>query len=57
MNELNPGVDAILLCNIGTRSVFAIQALREAGYTGRLFNLKDGVNGWSRDVDSRLPRY
>jgi adenylyltransferase/sulfurtransferase len=55
--ELDPEIDAIFICKIGQRSVFAIRALREAGYTGRLLNLKDGVNAWARDVDRTLPIY
>ncbi|MDR3322264.1 MAG: molybdopterin-synthase adenylyltransferase MoeB [Synergistaceae bacterium] len=57
VDEFDPSVDAVFLCKIGQRSVFAIRALREAGYKGRLLNLKDGVNAWARDVDKSLPRY
>ncbi|MDR1985617.1 MAG: molybdopterin-synthase adenylyltransferase MoeB [Treponema sp.] len=57
MDEFNPQVDAVFICKIGQRSVFAIRALREAGYTGRLLNLRDGVNGWAQKVDSSFPVY
>jgi adenylyltransferase/sulfurtransferase len=56
-DEFDPAIDAVVICKIGQRSVFGIQALREAGYTGRLFNLKDGVNGWAREIDQSLPVY
>jgi adenylyltransferase/sulfurtransferase len=56
-NEFDPAVDAVFICKIGQRSVFAIRALREVGYTGRLLNLKDGVNGWAKEVDTSLPVY
>jgi adenylyltransferase/sulfurtransferase len=56
-DELDPTIDTVVLCKIGQRSVFAIRALEEAGYTGRVFNLKDGLNGWARDIDPRQPRY
>jgi adenylyltransferase/sulfurtransferase len=56
-DEFDPKVDAVFLCKIGQRSVFAIRALREAGYKGRLLNLKDGVNAWAREVDTSLPVY
>jgi adenylyltransferase/sulfurtransferase len=56
-DELDPSVDTVFICKIGTRSVFAIKALREAGFKGRVYNLQDGINGWARDVDDRLPRY
>jgi adenylyltransferase/sulfurtransferase len=57
MDEFDPKIDAVFICKIGQRSVFAIRALREAGYRGRLINLKDGVNGWAREVDQTLPVY
>jgi adenylyltransferase/sulfurtransferase len=56
-DEFDPAVDSVFICKIGQRSVFAIRALREAGYTGRLLNLKDGVNAWAREVDTSLPVY
>jgi adenylyltransferase/sulfurtransferase len=55
--ELDPKKDTVFICKIGQRSIFAIRALREAGYSGRLLNLQDGVNAWARDVDRSLPQY
>ncbi|GHU06015.1 molybdenum cofactor biosynthesis protein MoeB [Betaproteobacteria bacterium] len=55
--EFNPEIDAVFICKIGQRSIYAIRALRDAGYTGRMFNLKDGSNAWARDVDPSLPQY
>ena len=57
IDEFDPAIDSVFICKIGQRSVFAIRALREAGYKGRLLNLKDGVNGWAREVDRLLPVY
>ncbi|MDR0635572.1 MAG: molybdopterin-synthase adenylyltransferase MoeB [Treponema sp.] len=57
IDEFDPAIDSVFICKIGQRSVFAIHALREAGYKGRLLNLKDGVNGWAREVDRLLPVY
>ncbi|MDR1894197.1 MAG: molybdopterin-synthase adenylyltransferase MoeB [Spirochaetales bacterium] len=57
IGEFDPAVDAVFICKIGQRSIFAIRALREAGYPGRLLNLKDGVNAWAREVDTSLPVY
>jgi adenylyltransferase/sulfurtransferase len=48
---------SVLLCKEGKKSVRAIRELREAGYAGVLYNLKDGINGWARGVDSTLPVY
>jgi adenylyltransferase/sulfurtransferase len=55
--ELDPTADAVFLCKIGQRSVFAIRALRQAGYKGKMYNLPGGVNAWARDVDKSLPQY
>ncbi|WP_416261697.1 molybdopterin-synthase adenylyltransferase MoeB [Gibbsiella quercinecans] len=55
--EFDPAVDAVFLCKIGQRSLFAIRALQRAGYTGRVLNLKDGINAWAQDVDTSLPQY
>ncbi|MDR2740750.1 MAG: molybdopterin-synthase adenylyltransferase MoeB [Treponema sp.] len=57
IDEFDPKVDAVFICKIGRRSIFAIRALREAGYAGRLLNLRDGVNGWAKKVDSSFPVY
>ncbi|MGQ5291458.1 molybdopterin-synthase adenylyltransferase MoeB [Pectobacterium actinidiae] len=57
IDEFDPAVDAVFLCKIGQRSQFAIRALQRAGYTGRVLNLKDGINAWAQDVDTRLPQY
>jgi len=57
MNELNPQIDSVFLCKIGQRSVLGIRALEEAGYTGRLLNLQDGLNAWAREVDKSMPIY
>jgi adenylyltransferase/sulfurtransferase len=57
MNELNPQIDSVFLCKIGQRSILGIRALEEAGYKGRLLNLKDGLNAWAREVDKNMPIY
>ncbi|MDR3161656.1 MAG: molybdopterin-synthase adenylyltransferase MoeB [Spirochaetaceae bacterium] len=57
VEEFDEGVDAVFICKIGQRSVFAIRALREAGYRGRLLNLKDGFAAWAKEVDRSLPVY
>ncbi len=42
--ELNPDQDTIFVCKEGKRSILAINTLREAGYTGPLYNLKGGID-------------
>lgn len=53
-DELDPAVPAVFVCKIGQRSILAIRSLREAGYTGRLMNLYDGVQGWINEIDPTL---
>ena len=43
-NELNPEVDTVFICKEGKRSILAINTLREAGYTGPMYNLKGGMD-------------
>ncbi|MDR2141893.1 MAG: molybdopterin-synthase adenylyltransferase MoeB [Deltaproteobacteria bacterium] len=57
LGELDPTVDTIVICKIGQRSLFAIRALKKAGYNGPLFNLKEGANAWARDVDPTVAGY
>ena len=42
-NELDPTIDTIFICREGKRSILAINTLREAGYTGPMYNLLGGV--------------
>ncbi|MDR2613727.1 MAG: molybdopterin-synthase adenylyltransferase MoeB [Candidatus Accumulibacter sp.] len=56
-DEFDPSVPAVFICRIGQRSIHAIRALRDAGYSGRMLNLQDGSNAWARDVDGRTGRY
>lgn len=56
-NELNPDIDTVFICKEGKRSVLAINTLREAGYKGKMYNLKDGINTWAKEVDKSMPQY
>jgi adenylyltransferase/sulfurtransferase len=46
----------VLTCHKGVRSQRALEILRELGFT-RLKNLAGGIDSWSREVDSSVPRY
>ena len=43
-NELDSEIDTIFICKEGKRSILAINTLREAGYTGPMYNLKGGID-------------
>ncbi|MFN2530588.1 MAG: molybdopterin-synthase adenylyltransferase MoeB [Pyrinomonadaceae bacterium] len=57
MNELDPSVETVVHCKSGVRSAKAIEALRRAGFSGRLVNLKGGITAWSDEVDRSVPKY
>ncbi|MDR2342686.1 MAG: molybdopterin-synthase adenylyltransferase MoeB [Campylobacteraceae bacterium] len=57
MEEIDPKNDTIFVCKVGTRSVYAIRALKEAGFEGRLLNLKNGVLAWAQNVDKEMAVY
>jgi adenylyltransferase/sulfurtransferase len=57
MSEIDPRRDTIVHCKGGVRSAKAIEALKLAGFSGRLINLRGGITAWSEDVDPRVPKY
>ena len=57
MSEIQPNRDTVVHCKMGGRSARAIQALKQAGFTGNLTNLKGGITAWSNDVDPSVPKY
>lgn len=57
MDEIDPEVETVVHCKGGVRSAKAIEALKRAGFTGRLINLKGGITAWSEDVDPSVAKY
>ncbi|HEV2708157.1 MAG TPA: molybdopterin-synthase adenylyltransferase MoeB [Pyrinomonadaceae bacterium] len=57
MNEIDEGRETVVHCKMGGRSAKAIDALKRAGFKGRLINLKGGITAWSNDVDPSVPKY
>jgi adenylyltransferase/sulfurtransferase len=57
MGELDPSRETVVHCKLGGRSVKAIEALKAAGFAGRLVNLKGGITAWSDEVDPSVPKY
>lgn len=55
--ELDSSKDTVFVCKEGKRSILAVNTLREAGYTGPLYNLKGGTNAWAKEVDDTFPIY
>jgi rhodanese-related sulfurtransferase len=48
--------EIVVYCHHGVRSAHAIAHLRTLGFT-RLHNLSGGIDRWSLEVDSSVPRY
>ena len=57
MNEIDPSRETVMHCKAGVRSAKAIAALKQAGFPGRLVNLKGGITAWSDEVDPTVARY
>lgn len=57
MSEIDASRETVVHCKMGGRSAKAIEALKAAGYTGRLTNLKGGITAWSNEVDPSVPKY
>ena len=57
MSEINPDRDTVIHCKMGGRSAKAIEALKRAGFSGKLTNLKGGITAWSNEVDPSIPKY
>jgi sulfur-carrier protein adenylyltransferase/sulfurtransferase len=49
--------EVIVICRSGNRSAKVITALKEAGYTNDLENLKGGVLAWAAEIDPDMARY
>jgi sulfur-carrier protein adenylyltransferase/sulfurtransferase len=57
MSEINPARETVVHCKGGVRSAKAIAALQQAGFQGKLLNLKGGISAWSDDVDPSVAKY
>lgn len=57
MSEIDAGRETVMHCKMGGRSAKAIEALKRAGFPGRLINLKGGITAWSNEVDPSVPKY
>lgn len=54
--EIDTDKEVVVMCRSGQRSGAAVMALAGNGFTN-LINLKGGILGWARDVDTSLPTY
>jgi rhodanese-related sulfurtransferase len=54
--ELDPDQPAVVMCHSGGRSRRVAEYLAANGFTA-VFNLKGGIDAWSTQLDSHVPRY
>ena len=54
--ELDAAKPLVVMCHSGGRSRRVAEFLQGNGFTN-VFNLKGGIDAWSTQVDSRVPRY
>jgi monothiol glutaredoxin len=53
---LDPATPIVFHCHHGDRSRAAAEHFRQQGFEN-LYNVRDGIDGWSRFVDPSVPRY
>jgi rhodanese-related sulfurtransferase len=56
LEELERGQPLVVMCHSGGRSRRVAEFLQGNGFTN-VFNLKGGIEAWSTQIDSRVPRY
>ena len=54
--ELDRGTKMVFQCHHGARSRGAAQHFAQQGFTN-VYNVSDGIEGWSLHVDPSVPRY
>ncbi len=54
--QLDPQQEIVVYCHHGRRSLMATRFLREKGFS-RAVSLSGGIDQWSREIDSEIPRY
>jgi rhodanese-related sulfurtransferase len=54
--ELDPEAHIITICHAGVRSMNAAVWMRNQGFEN-VQSLRGGIDSWSREIDSAVPRY
>ena len=56
LDELDREQTFVVMCHSGVRSLRVAEYLAASGYA-RVFNLSGGIDAWSLEIDSSVPRY
>ena len=54
--ELDPDAHIVVVCHHGVRSLNVTHWLRQQGFDN-VQSMRGGIDGWSRQIDSRVPTY
>lgn len=54
--DLAPDRPIVVMCHSGRRSFMVAEFLLGSGFR-EVFNLRGGIDAWSTQLDSRVPRY
>lgn len=54
--ELDPESHIVTVCHAGVRSLNVAAWMRNQGFE-KVQSLAGGIDGWSREIDSSVPRY
>ena len=56
LDEIDRTKDIVVYCHHGNRSAVAVQFLQNLGFE-KVSNLVGGIDRWSEEIDSTIPRY
>ena len=56
LGELDPAQPVVAYCHHGVRSLQVVAFLERQGFEA-VYNLAGGIDAWSREIDSAVPRY
>lgn len=56
VGELDAKRPVVVMCHSGARSLRVAAYLLEQGFE-HVFNLRGGIDAWSREIDADVPRY
>lgn len=54
--EISPAQPVVCICHHGVRSAQVVAFLVQQGHDA-VYNLAGGIDAWSTEVDTRVPRY
>ena len=56
LDSWDRNIEVMFICHVGQRSRQAAQYFVSQGFQ-KVYNISDGINGWSNTVDPSIPQY